>query len=101
MLAAISLLTLVIHTRMREEYDATGSTEHAVVAGIGRTGRLVTSAALVLFLSFVSLSTTPVTDMKVLATGLGAGILRVAPSALIPAEPARSNRTPDDLVTTH
>ncbi len=98
MLAAISLLTLVIHTRMREEYDAT---EHAVVARIGRTGRLVTTAALVLFLSFVSLSTTPVTAMKVLATGLGAGILRVAPSALIPAEPARCNRTPDDLVTTH
>lgn len=34
-----------ILTRMREEYDHSRSTEAAVVAGIGRTGRLVTSAA--------------------------------------------------------
>ncbi|WP_307856667.1 MMPL family transporter [Catenulispora pinistramenti] len=64
-----------ILTRMREEYDATGATDHAVVTGIGRTGRLVTSAALILFLSFLSMSTTPTVDVKVLATGLGAGIL--------------------------
>ena len=41
-----------ILSRMREEYDRTGSTEAAVVQGIGRTGRLVTSAALILFLAF-------------------------------------------------
>src|SRR5206468_6976731 len=40
-----------ILSRMREEYDATGSTQTAVVRGIGRTGRLVTSAALILFLA--------------------------------------------------
>jgi len=64
-----------ILTRMREEYDRTGRTDTAVVTGIGRTGRLVTSAALILFGSFLSMSTAPVTDVKVLATGLGAGIL--------------------------
>ena len=77
-----------ILARIREEYDATGSTEHAVEAGIGRTGRLVTSAALILFLSFVSMSTTPDTDVKVLATGLGAGILLdalVVRALLVPA----------------
>ena len=77
-----------ILSRMREEYDATGSTERAVVVGIGRTGRLVTSAALILFLSFLSMSTTPNTDVKVLATGLGAGILldaAVVRSLLVPA----------------
>ena len=42
-----------ILARMREDYDATGSTESAVVTGMGRTGRLVTSAALILFLGFV------------------------------------------------
>jgi hypothetical protein len=41
-------------TRMREEYDRTGSTDEAVVTGIGRTGRLVTSAALILFLALAS-----------------------------------------------
>jgi putative drug exporter of the RND superfamily len=64
-----------ILSRMREEYDATGSTDIAVVRGIGRTGRLVTSAAIILFLAFVSLASGPQTEIKVLATGLAAGIL--------------------------
>jgi RND superfamily putative drug exporter len=64
-----------ILARMREEYDKTGSTDTAVVRGIGRTGRLVTSAALILFLAFVSLASGPETEIKVLATGLAAGIL--------------------------
>jgi MMPL family len=50
-------------------------TEAAVVEGIGRTGRLVTSAALILFLSFVAMASSPGTDIKIFATGLGAGIL--------------------------
>ncbi len=64
-----------ILARMREEYDRTGSTETAVVQGIGRTGRLVTSAALILFLAFAALASSPGTDVKMFATGLGAGIL--------------------------
>jgi putative drug exporter of the RND superfamily len=64
-----------ILARMREEYDRTGSTEAAVITGIGRTGRLVTSAALILFLAFVSMAASPGTDLKMFATGLGAGIL--------------------------
>jgi putative drug exporter of the RND superfamily len=64
-----------ILSRMREEYDRTGSTNVAVVQGIGRTGRLVTSAALILFLAFISLASGPETDLKMFATGLAAGIL--------------------------
>jgi putative drug exporter of the RND superfamily len=64
-----------ILARMREEYDRTGSTHQAVVTGIGRTGRLVTSAALILFLTFVAMASSPGTDLKMFATGLGAGIL--------------------------
>jgi putative drug exporter of the RND superfamily len=64
-----------ILSRMREEYDNTGSTTEAVVRGIGRTGRLVTSAALILFLAFLSMASGPQTDVKVMATGLAAGIL--------------------------
>jgi len=77
-----------ILSRTREEYDATGSTREAAVRGIARTGRLVTSAALILFLSFVSMSSTPQTDVKVLATGLGVGILldaTVVRALLVPA----------------
>lgn len=64
-----------ILTRIREEHDAGRSTTLAVIEGLGRTGRLVTSAALILFLAFVSLASAPLTDVKILATGLGVGIL--------------------------
>jgi len=77
-----------ILSRMREEYEATRVTNEAVVRGIGRTGRLVTSAALILFLAFLSLSTGPQTDVKILATGLAAGILldaTVIRALLVPA----------------
>jgi putative drug exporter of the RND superfamily len=77
-----------ILARMREEYDATGSTNAAVVRGIGRTGRLVTSAALILFLAFVSMASGPETDVKVFATGLAAGIMldaTIIRALLVPA----------------
>jgi RND superfamily putative drug exporter len=64
-----------ILARMREEYDATGSTNQAVIRGVARTGRLVTSAALILFLAFTSLAAGPDVNVKVIGTGLGAGIL--------------------------
>ena len=77
-----------ILARVREEYDATHDTNEAVIRGIGRTGRLVTSAALILFLAFMSLASSPGTDVKVLATGLAAGILldaTVIRALLVPA----------------
>src|SRR3712207_955561 len=64
-----------ILSRMREAYDRTGSTDAAVVEGIGRTGRLVTSAALILGLAFVAMSASPGTEAKTFATALGGGIL--------------------------
>jgi RND superfamily putative drug exporter len=64
-----------ILTRVREEYDASGDTRAAIVEGVGRTGRLVTCAALILFLAFASLASGPSVDLKVMATGLGVGIL--------------------------
>ena len=64
-----------ILSRMREEYDRTGETERGGGRGIGRTGRLVTSAALILFLAFAALGSGPDTAVKILATGLAAGIL--------------------------
>ncbi len=64
-----------ILARMREEYDATGSTAEAVTTGLGRTGRLVTSAAMILFFAFAALASAPGTDIKVMGTALGVGIL--------------------------
>ena len=75
-------------SRMREEYDRSGSTTEAVVTGVGRTGRLVTSAALILFLAMAALASAPITFLRVFATGIGAGILldaTVVRSLLVPA----------------
>jgi putative drug exporter of the RND superfamily len=77
-----------IISRMREAYDRTGSTQTAVVEGIGRTGRLVTSAALIVGLAFVALSASPGTEIKIAATALAAGILldaTIVRAMLVPA----------------
>jgi RND superfamily putative drug exporter len=63
-----------ILSRVREEYDRRGDTDEAVIRGIGRTGRLVTSGAMILFLAFVALASGPSIEIKVFATGLAAGI---------------------------
>jgi RND superfamily putative drug exporter len=77
-----------ILSRIREEYDGARSTNAAVIEGIGRTGRLVTSAALILFLAFAALASGPGTDVKTVATGLGFGILldaTIIRSLLVPS----------------
>ena len=56
-------------SRIREEYDATGDPTESVARGLAATGRVITSAALIMtvvFLSFVA-SATP----GVMMTGLG------------------------------
>ena len=62
-------------TRMREAYDDIGNTKEAIRLGLSRTGKLVTSASLVLGFSFFVLSTSPGTDIKQFGIGLAAGII--------------------------
>jgi hypothetical protein len=61
------------HGGHAEEYDRTGSTSAAVISGLGRTGRLVTSAALILFLTFVAMASGLSTDLKIFATAWARG----------------------------
>ena len=75
-------------TRIREEYDENGDTRHAVAAGLARTGKLVTSGALVLMFAFFALSTGPGPDIKQFAIGLAAGVIfdaTVIRALLVPA----------------
>ena len=75
-------------TRMREAYDETGSTERAIELGLARTGKLVTSAALILMFAFVVLSSSPGFEIKEFAIGLAAGIIfdaTVIRALLVPA----------------
>jgi RND superfamily putative drug exporter len=75
-------------TRMREAYDETGDTNAAITLGLARTGKLVTSAALVLMFAFFVLSTGPGVDIKQFGIGLAAGIVfdaTVIRALLVPA----------------
>src|SRR5215218_3109242 len=75
-------------SRMREAYDETGSTNRAIELGLARTGKLVTSAALILMFAFLVLSTSPGYEVKPLAIGLAAGIIidaTVIRTLLVPA----------------
>ena len=61
-------------TRLQRRLDEPTATDRAVIEGIANTGRLVTSAALILFFAFIALSTVPAVEVKVLATALALGI---------------------------
>ena len=64
-----------ILSRVREGYERTRSTHDGIVEGVSRTGRLVTSAALILFLALASLSTANDITVRQIAAGLAAGVL--------------------------
>ncbi len=66
---------IFVLSRIREEYDRTGSTQAAVIGGLARTGRLVTCAALVLMVTFLSLSIDPNQIVKIQASTLAVGII--------------------------
>ncbi len=75
-------------SRIREAYDETGSTDRAIELGLARTGKLVTSGALILMFAFLVLSTSPGYEVKLLAVGLAAGIIldaTVIRALLVPA----------------
>ena len=75
-------------SRLREEYDNTGDTSRAIVQAIARTGRLITGAALILGISFASLSTVNDIAVEVPATGLAVGVILdavIVRTLLVPA----------------
>ncbi len=75
-------------SRMREAYDETGSTDKAIELGLARTGKLVTSGALILMFAFLVLSSSPGFEIKSLAVGIAAGIIfdaTVIRALLVPA----------------
>jgi RND superfamily putative drug exporter len=62
-------------SRITEEYEITGDNQLAVVRGLGQTGRLVTSAAVLVAIVFFSFVTSGVAFMKLLGLGLGLAVL--------------------------
>jgi RND superfamily putative drug exporter len=62
-------------SRIREEYDRTGDNTESVARGLAGTGRVVTSAALIMVAVFLSFVTSPVPSLKMIGLGLATAIL--------------------------
>lgn len=62
-------------SRVKEEHDRSVDTEAAVALALGRTGRLITAAAVILFCSFASMAMTRELDVAVFASGVALGVL--------------------------
>ena len=75
-------------SRIKEEWDATGDNTRAVAVGLERTGALVTAAAALLALVFLSFVTSGISFIKLLGLGTAVAVLVDATlirGALVPA----------------
>jgi RND superfamily putative drug exporter len=82
-------------SRIKEEYDRTGDNRLAVVTGIARTSRIITAAAILLAVVFLSFVTSGIVYLKLLGLGTGLAILIDATlirSVLLPATMALLGR---------
>jgi RND superfamily putative drug exporter len=62
-------------TRVREEYDKTGNTRQAVVQGLSRTARVITSAALIMIFVFGAFVANYSPEVKMFGLGLAFAVL--------------------------
>ena len=62
-------------SRMREEYDEVPDNARAVAAGLAKTGKLITSAALIMVIAFCGLAASRFIEMQQFGFGLAAAIL--------------------------
>ncbi|HET7068182.1 MAG TPA: MMPL family transporter [Nocardioides sp.] len=82
-------------SRIREEYVDTGDNTEAVARGLAGTGRVVTSAALIMVAVFISFVSSPIPSMKMVGLGLASAILidaTVVRMVIVPATMALLGR---------
>jgi RND superfamily putative drug exporter len=75
-------------SRIKEEYDRTGDNEHSVALGLERTGRIVTAAAVLISVVFISMATSSVRFIKLFGIGMTLAVLMdafVIRGTLVPA----------------
>jgi RND superfamily putative drug exporter len=75
-------------SRIKEEHDRTGDNIASVAAGLERTGRIVTAAALIQAVVFAAFGTSHVTFIKLFGVGLAMAVLvdaTLVRAALVPA----------------
>ena len=75
-------------SRIREEFVRTGDNAESVARGLAGTGRVITSAALIMIAVFLSFVASPVPSLKMLGLGLATAILidaTIVRMVLVPA----------------
>jgi RND superfamily putative drug exporter len=66
---------VLVMARIKEQHDLGMSNEDAVAIGIGRTGRVITAAALMIAVVFLAFGVSSVFFMKQIAVGAAVGVL--------------------------
>ena len=66
---------VLVMARIKEQHDLGASNEQAVAIGIGRTGRVITAAALCIAVVFMAFAVSSVFFMKEIAVGQAVGVL--------------------------
>ncbi|MBV7697032.1 MMPL family transporter [Streptomyces sp. TRM70350] len=82
-------------SRVREEYDATGDPAESVARGMAVTGRVITSAALIMTVVFLSFVANPSPLVKMMGLGLATAIVldaTIVRMVLVPAAMALLGR---------
>ncbi len=75
-------------SRIREQWDLTGDNTEAVATGLQRTGRIITSAALLLVVVIAAFSTSGITFIKLIGVGMAVAIVvdaTIVRALLVPA----------------
>ncbi|MEA2272885.1 MAG: putative drug exporter of the superfamily [Solirubrobacteraceae bacterium] len=66
---------VLVMARIKEQHDLGATNEEAVAKGIGRTGRVITAAAVMIAVVFLAFAVSSVFFMKQIAVGQAAGVL--------------------------
>ncbi|HEY0701045.1 MAG TPA: MMPL family transporter, partial [Micromonospora sp.] len=75
-------------SRIKEEYDHSGDNTGAVAAGLERTGRLITAAALLIAIVFLAFASSGITSVKEIGLGMALAVLvdaTIIRALLVPA----------------
>ncbi len=86
-------------SRVREEWDRTGDNTHSVAVGLQRSGRIITSAALLLIIVIGAFSTSHIVTLKMIGIGMVVAIAvdaTIVRALLVPADHAAAR--PGQLV---
>jgi RND superfamily putative drug exporter len=79
---------VLVMARIKELHDAGHDNEEAVALGIGRTGRVISAAALMIAVVFLAFGVSPVFFMKQIALGVALGVIldaTIVRALLVPA----------------